>query len=114
MMENEAMAEYVSKENFDEYARRMDERFDHVIERSDKRFLSLEKHVDVGFAHVGERFDDLKDALGQRFDSLEKRMDGFHADMRQMRGWLIWLFGLVVFGFVGSLVLMMLRDVIFK
>ena len=103
MMENEAMAEYVSKENFDEYARRMDERFDHAIERSDQRFLSLEKHVDVGFAHVGERFD-----------SLEKRMDDFHADMRQMRGWLIWLFGLVVFGFVGSLVLMVLRDVIFK
>ena len=113
-MGNEAMAENVSKEQFDEYASRMDERFDHAMERSDDRFQSLEKHVDVGFAHVGERFDDLKDALGQRFDGLEKRMDEFHADMRQMRGWLIWLFGLVVFGFVGSLVLMVLRDVIFK
>ena len=47
MMENEAMAEYVSKENFDEYARRMDERLDHVIERHDERFHSLEKRVEV-------------------------------------------------------------------
>ena len=38
-------------------------------------------------------------------------MDQFHADMRQMRGWLIWLFGLVVFGFLGSIVVIIFRDV---
>ena len=31
--------------------------------------------------------------------------------MRQMRNWVVWLFGLVVFGFVGLIVLIPFRDV---
>ena len=103
--------EYVSKEHFDEYARRMDERFDHVVERSDERFYSLEKRMEEGFAHTGQRFDDLKENFNHRFDGLERRMDQLHADMLQMRNWLVWLFGLVVFGFIGSIVLILFRDV---
>ena len=103
--------EFVSKEHFDEYARRMDERFDHVVERSDERFYSLEKRMEEGFAHVGQRFDDMKESFNHRFDGLERRMDQLHADMLQMRNWLVWLFGLVVFGFIGSIVLILFRDV---
>ena len=103
--------EYVSKEHFDEYSRRMDERFDHVVERSDERFYSLEKRMEEGFAHTGQRFDDLKENFNHRFDGLERRMDQLHADMLQMRNWLVWLFGLVVFGFIGSIVLILFRDV---
>ena len=103
--------EYVSKEHFDEYSRRMDERFDHVVERTDERFYSLEKRMEEGFAHVGQRFDDLKENFNHRFDGLERRMDQLHADMLQMRNWLVWLFGLVVFGFIGSIVLILFRDV---
>ena len=103
--------EYVSKEHFDEYSRRMDERFDHVVERSDERFYSLEKRMEEGFAHTGQRFDDMKESFNRRFDGLERRMDQLHADMLQMRNWLVWLFGLVVFGFIGSIVLILFRDV---
>lgn len=94
------MAEFVSREHFDEYTKRMDERFDHVVGRTDERFYSLEKRMEEGFAHVG-----------QRFDGLDRRMDQLHADMLQMRNWLVWLFGLVVFGFIGSIVLILFRDV---
>ena len=103
--------EYVSKEHFDEYSRRMDERFDHVVARTDERFYSLEKRMEEGFAHTGQRFDDLKENFNHRFDGLERRMDQLHADMLQMRNWLVWLFGLVVFGFIGSIVLILFRDV---
>ena len=41
-------------------------------------------------------------------------MDQLHPDMLQMRNWLVWLFGLVVFGFIGSIVLILFRDLISK
>ena len=110
MMENEAMAEYVSNENFDEYAKRMDGRFDHVIQRVDDRFHSLEKNVDAGFVHVGQRFDSLE----KRMDESRARMDQFHGDMRQMNNWLMRLFMLVSFSFIGVIALILLRDLIFK
>ena len=127
------MAEqYVSREQFGEFVQRMDNRFDHISERfsdaekrADERFYSLEKRMEQGFAylekaratdaaHSNDRFDQ----LNIRFDSLERRMEqGFaqlHADMRQMRGWLVRLYGLVVFGFIGGIVLILFRDFIFK
>ena len=103
--------EFISKEHLDEYARRMDERFDHTVERTDERFYSLEKRMEEGFTHVGQRFDDLKENFNHRFDGLERRMDQLHADLLQMRNWLVCLFGLVVFGFIGSIVLILFRDV---
>lgn len=118
-----------AKSIFDEFARRMDERFDHANalaeQRQDsinRRLADAEKAREQNLIHitqrlddlkegVDQRFDDLKEGINQRFDSLERRMDQLHADMRQMRGWLIWLFGLVVFGFLGSIVLILFKGV---
>ena len=118
--------EFVRKEHFDEYAKRMDERFDQANALAEQRHESVnqrladaEKAREQNLVHITQRIDDLKEGIdrrfegiNQRFDSLERRMDQFHADMRQMRGWLIWLFGLVVFGFLGSIVLILFRDVL--
>ena len=118
--------EFVRKEHFDEYAKRMDERFDQANALAEQRHESVnqrladaEKAREQNLVHITQRIDDLKEGIdrrfegiNQRFDSLDRRMDQIHADMRQMRGWLIWLFGLVVFGFLGSIVLILLRDVL--
>lgn len=100
----------------DEFVRR--EHFDEHVLRMDERFLSLEKRMEQGFAHAEKAREQNFVHMNQRFDRLERRMEeGFselRADMRQMRNWLVWLFGLVVFGFIGSIVLILLRDVIFK
>jgi tetrahydromethanopterin S-methyltransferase subunit G len=121
--------EFVRKEHFNEFARRMDERFDHANALAEQRHDSInrrladaEKAREQNLVHVTQRFDDLKESfkhrfddlkggINQRFDNLERRMDQIHADMRQMRGWLIWLFGLVVFGFLGSIVLILFKGV---
>lgn len=117
--------EFVRKGHFDEFAKRMDDRFDHANALAEQRHASINQrladaekarqenlvHIGQRFDDLNQRFDDLKEGINQRFDSLERRMDQFHADMRQMRGWLIWLFGLVVFGFLGSIVLIIFRDV---
>ena len=117
--------EFVRKEHFDEYAKRMDERFDQANALAEQRHESVnqrladaEKAREQNLVHITQRIDDLKEGIdrrfegiNQRFDSLERRMDQFHADMRQMRGWLIWLFGLVVFGFLGSIVLILFKGV---
>ena len=98
--------EFVRREHFDEYVLRMDE-----------HFLGLEKRMEQGFAYAEKAREQNFVHLNQRFDSLERRMEeGFsepRADMRQMRNWLVWLFGLVVFGFIGSIVLILFR-VVFK
>ena len=95
--------EFVRREHFDEYVLRMDE-----------RFLGIEKRMEQGFAHAEKAREQNLVHVDQRFDNLEKRMDQLHMDMRQMRNWLVWLFGLVVFGFIGSIVLILFRDLISK
>ena len=99
----------------DKFVRR--EHFDEHVLRMDERFLSLEKRMEQGFAHAEKAREQNFVHLNQRFDSLERRMEeGFselRADMCQMRNWLVWLFGLVVFGFIGSIVLILFR-VVFK
>ena len=99
--------EHVSKEQFGEFAKRMDERFDHVSEFVNQRFDSLnqrladaEKAREQNLVHLDRRFNDLKESIND-----------IRADMRQMRNWLVWLFGLVVFGFIGSIVLILLKGV---
>jgi hypothetical protein len=98
--------EFVRKEHFDEYVLRIDE-----------RFLSLEKRMEQGFAHAEKAREHNLVHINQRFDSLERRMEeGFselRADMRQMRNWLVWLFGLMAVGFI-SIVLTLFRDLILK
>ena len=105
-----AEEQYVSTGQFGEFVKRMDERFDHVNELADQRLelinqrlADAEKAREQNFMHIN-----------QRFDSLEKRMDQFHADMLQMRNWLAWLYGLMVFGFIGAIALILFRDMFFK
>ena len=113
--------EFVRKEHFDEFALRMDERFLGIEKRMEQGFAHAEKARDQNLVHLNQRFDDMNqrfDDMNRRFDGLERRMEeGFselRADMRQMRNWLVWLFGLVVFGFIGSIVLILFRDLILK
>ena len=106
--------EFVRKEHFDEHVLRMDERFLSLEKRMEQGFAHAEKAREQNFVHINQRFED----INQRFDRLERRMEeGFselRADMRQMRNWLVWLFGLVVFGFIGSIMLILFRDLILK
>ena len=135
--------EFVRKEHFDEYTLRMDERFAHMEDGMKQRFLSLEKRMDLdaahtekNFAHVHQRFDDMNlrfddvnQRFDQRFDEANKRFDqrfddlkeivndlrsDMREDMRQMRNWLFRLYGLIVFGFIGTVVLILFRELIFK
>ena len=124
--------EFVRKEHFDEYVVRMDERFLGIEKRMEQGFAHAEKAREQNFVHMNQRFDDLLQGIGQRFEGINQRFDGINqrfdrlerrmeegfselrADMRQMRNWLVWLFGLVVFGFIGSIVLILFRDLILK
>ena len=120
--------EFVRKEHFEEFVLRMDERSLGVEKRMEQGFVHAEKAREQNFVHVNQRFDDLNqrfddvnrrfDDVNRRFDDMNRRMEqGFaqiHADMRQIRNWLVWLFGLVVFGFIGSIVLILFRDTLFK
>lgn len=106
--------EFIRKEHFDEHVLRIDERFLSLEKRMEQGFAHAEKAREQNLVHVNQRFDDVE----KRFDSLERRMEhGFselHSDMRQIRNWLVWLFGLVVFGFIGSIVLIMLRGLLLE
>ena len=116
--------EFVSTAQFDEFVKRIDERFFHVNERFDQmekladqryenlnqRLADAEKAREQNLVHINQRFE----AVNQRFDGLVQRMDLFHADMLQMRNWLVRLYGLVAFGFIGAITLILLKDVIFK
>ena len=91
--------EHVRTEQFDEFVKRIDyvnQRFDSV----NQRLADAEKAREQNLLHLNQRFDDLKEGMAD-----------IRADMRQMRNWVVWLFGLVVFGFVGSIVLILFRDV---
>ena len=94
----------------------MDDRFEGVNQRfndMNQRFDDMkqwladaEKARKQGLLHLNQRFDYVE----QRFSDLQSGIGDIRADMRQMRHWLVWLFGLVVFGFIGSIVLILLRD----
>jgi len=81
------MAEMVSKDQFGEFVKRMEQ----------------------GFAHIGECFDQMERRFDQRFDQMDRHFDQIHADIRQMQGWLIGLYGIVVFGFIGSIFITLMR-----
>ena len=135
--------EFVSVAQFGEFVKRIDERFDHVqkdmangfayvnkladqrYENLNQRLADADKAREQNLVHINERFDDMNRSVNQRFDDmtrgvnqrfdgLDKRMDLFHADMLQMRNWLVRLNGLVAFGFIGAIALVLLKDVIFK
>ncbi|MDE0206121.1 MAG: hypothetical protein OXP66_08860 [Candidatus Tectomicrobia bacterium] len=124
--------EFVSAAQFGEVVKRIDERFDSAEKLADQRYENLnqrladaEKAREQNLVHISERFDDMNRSINQRlddmnrginqrFDGMEKRMDLFHADMLQMRNWMVRLYGLVAFGFIGAIALILLKDVIFK
>lgn len=92
---------YVTKEQFEEFVKRMEQ----------------------AFAHVHQRLDDQQQTLKQHLDGMENRMEqgfsGIHADIRQLRNWWVQLFGLVIFGlvffgFIGGMTLMLFRELIFR
>ena len=70
--------EYVSAGQFGEFVKRMEDRFDHANELADERH-----------ARLREDMQDMK------------------TDIRQVRNWVVTLFPLVVFGFMGAIVLRM-------
>ena len=93
--------EYVTKEQFEEFVKRMDQ----------------------AFAHLHQRLDDQQQSLKQHIDSVDKRIEqgfsGIHTDTRQLRNWWVQLFGLVVFGlvffgFIGGMTLMLFRELLFR
>ena len=71
-------------------------------------------HLEQRLAHVGQRFDDLNRKVNRRFDDFNQQMLDFRAEMRQMRNWLVRLYGLIVFSFIGAIVLILFRGLIFK
>ena len=99
--------EFVSKEHFDEYARRVDERFLGVEKGMERGFAYAEKAREQDSVHINQRFDDLKEVVN------DLRLD-MREDMRQMRSWLFRPYGLVVFGFIGTAVLILFPELIFK
>ena len=101
---------HVSMGQFGEFVKRIDERFDHVNELAEQRYDSLNQRL----ADAEKAREQNLVHINQRFDGLEKRMDQFHADMLQMRNWLVRLCGLVVFGFLGAIALILFRDLFFK
>ena len=68
--------EFVSTAQFGEFVKRVEDRFDHADE------LASERHA-----------------------RLREDMREMKADIRQMRNWVVTLFTVVVFGFVGAIVL---------
>lgn len=102
--------QYVSMGQFGEFVKRIDERFDHVNELAEQRYDSLNQRL----ADAEKAREQNLVHINQRFDGLEKHMDQFHADMLQMRNWLVRLYGLVVFGFICAIALILFRDLFFK
>lgn len=88
-----------------------------------EQFEEFVKRMEQAFAHVHQRLDDQQQTLKQHLDSMENRVEqgfsGIHADIRQLRNWWVQLFGLVIFGlvffgFIGGMTLMLFRELIFR
>lgn len=60
-----------------------------------------------------DQFEEFTKRMEQGFDHLNRRLDQMNtdvrADIRQMRNWLIGLYGIVVFGFIGSIFLTIIK-----
>ena len=65
-------------------------------------------------ALLEQRFDDLNRKVNRRFDDFNQQILDFRAELRQMRNWLVRLYGLMVFSFIGAIVLILFRGLIFK
>ncbi len=74
--------EFVRKEHFEEFVKRMESGLAHVNELADQRYDSMtqrladaEKAREQNFVYLNQRFDDMNRSVNQRFDGLEKRFD---------------------------------------
>jgi hypothetical protein len=50
--------------------------------------------------------------MEQGFDHVSQQNTSIQADIRQMRNWLIGLYGTVVFGFIGSIFITIIKKTI--
>ena len=96
--------EFVRKEQFGEFVKRMDERFDHIqkdmtngfayvnqlaeqrYESINQRLADAEKARDQNLVHVNERFDDMNhrfDDMNRRFDDMHRRLDDVVGSVKQ-------------------------------
>ncbi len=96
--------EYVSKDQFVEFMKRMEQGFYHANERH----TDLMKMMDERFKMMDERFK----VMDERFAQVDRRFDQMSAEMRQMRNWLIGLYGIVVFGFIGSIFITIIKGAV--
>ena len=93
--------EFVSKDQFGEFTKRMEQGFEHVNQQFDQ--------VNQQFDQVNRRLDQVSTDI--RSDMRQISTD-IRADMRQMRNWLIGLYGIVVFGFIGSIFLTIIKQTV--
>lgn len=49
------------------------------------------------------QFEEFTKRMEQGFDQVNRRIDDMRGDIRQMRNWIIGLYGIIVFGFIGSI-----------
>ncbi len=64
------------------------------------------EQVDKCFEQVDKRFDD----VNQRFNDMNQRLNGLSQSVAQIRSWLVGLYVLIAFGFLGILV----KELIFE
>ena len=69
------------------------------------QFEEFTKRMEQGFDQVNQRFDQMSTDMRQMNTDIR-------ADMRQMRNWLIGLYGIVVFGFIGSIFVTIIKQTI--
>lgn len=79
--------EFVSKDQFEEFTKRMEQ----------------------GFDHVNQRFDQMNQRFDQMTVDMRQMNTDLRAEMRQMRNWLIGLYSIVVFGFISSIFLTIIK-----
>ncbi len=73
--------EYVSKDQFNEFIKRMEQGFHHA----DQRHNDLIKMMDERFAQVDQRHNDLLAAMNQRFDQVDQRFDQMNQQRQEDR-----------------------------
>ena len=57
-----------------------------------------------------DQFAEFTKRMEQGFDQVNRRIDDMRGDIRQMRNWLIGLYGIVVFGFIGSIFVTIIKQ----
>ncbi|HEY7711253.1 MAG TPA: hypothetical protein VIG57_14640 [Candidatus Entotheonella sp.] len=59
-----------------------------------------------------DQFDEFTKRMEQGFDPISQQNTSIQADIRQMCNWLIGLYGIVVFGFIGSIFITVIKKTI--